>query len=39
MVNTTAWWDTVAGTVKLRPFTAAIEGTCNTPGTAKGVDV
>ena len=38
-VHTTAWWDTVAGELKLHPFVPALGGTCDTPGNAEGVAV
>jgi hypothetical protein len=33
-MNTTAWWDTVAGELKLFPFVTTIVGTCDTPSNA-----
>ncbi len=38
-LNTTAWWDTVAGELKLYPFSLTLVGSYNTPGTALGVHV
>ena len=38
-LNTTAWWDTVAGELKIFPFVPTIVGTCNTPGSARGITV
>jgi hypothetical protein len=32
--HTTAWWDTIAGEVKLQPFAPSLLGTCDTPGNA-----
>ncbi len=31
-LNTTAWWDTVTGELKLFPFVPTLVGTCDTPG-------
>ena len=39
VMNTTAWWDTVAGELKLFPFLPTLAGTCDTPGQARGVTV
>jgi hypothetical protein len=38
-INTTAWWDTVAGSLTLYPFAPTLEGTYDTPGVAHDVDV
>ena len=38
-VNTTAWWDTVGGELKLHPYTMQLAGTYDTPGAAYGVAV
>jgi hypothetical protein len=37
--NTTAWWDTLAGEVKLPPFELTLAGTCLTAGGAQDVSV
>ncbi len=37
--NTTAWWDSTDGEIKLFPFVLATVGTCATPGSAFGVTV
>jgi len=33
-LNTTAWWDTVAGEIKLHPFELTLAGSYDTPGYA-----
>jgi hypothetical protein len=38
-LNTTAWWDTIAGEVKLAPFGMTLAGSCDTPDFAGNVDV
>jgi hypothetical protein len=38
-INTTALWDTVAGELKLAPFTITLKGTYNTAGNARGVAI
>ena len=38
-LNTTAWWDTIAGELKLHPFELTLAGDYNTPGAAYGVAV
>ncbi len=38
-LNTTAWWDTVAGEVKLYPFELTLEGSYNTPQWAVDVAI
>lgn len=38
-LNTTAWWDTVAGEVKPYPFAPTLVGSYDTPGSAYGVAV
>jgi hypothetical protein len=38
-LNTTAWWDTLAGEVKLPPFEHTLAGSCDTPGDAYDVAV
>lgn len=38
-LNTTAWWDTVAGEIKLFPFVPTLAGGYDTPGDAWGVFV
>jgi hypothetical protein len=37
--NTTAWWDTVAGEIKLHPFELTLAGSYDTPGYALGVAI
>jgi hypothetical protein len=39
VLNTTAWWDTVAGELRLFPFVPTIVGTCDTPNYAFDVTV
>jgi hypothetical protein len=36
-LNTTAWWDTVAGELKLPPFELTLTGSYDTPGYAHGI--
>jgi hypothetical protein len=36
-LNTTAWWDTIGGELKLYPFEVTLAGSYDTPGTAYGV--
>ena len=38
-LNTTAWWDTVSGELKLFPFVPTLAGNYDTPGTARGVTI
>jgi hypothetical protein len=38
-LNTTAWWDTVAGEVKLPPFELTLAGSWDTPGSARDVAI
>ncbi len=38
-VNTTAWWDTVAGEVKLLPFEITLAGAYDMPDEARGVAI
>ncbi len=38
-LNTTAWWDTIAGELKLHTFVYEIVGTYDTPGIAWGIYV
>ncbi len=38
-VNTAAWWDTVAGEIRLPPFRITLAGSLDTPGSACGVAV
>ena len=38
-VNTTAWWDTLTGELKLFPFVPTLLGNYDTPGIAYGVVV
>jgi hypothetical protein len=38
-LNTTAWWNTVAGELKLHPFEITLVGNYNTPGYAYGVAI
>jgi hypothetical protein len=38
-LNTTAWWDTISGELKLPPFELTLAGSYNTPGLAMGVAV
>ncbi|MCU0638774.1 MAG: hypothetical protein MUF59_02750 [Candidatus Krumholzibacteria bacterium] len=37
--NTSAWWDTIAGEVKLFPFASSIIGAFDTPGNAMNIFV
>jgi hypothetical protein len=36
-LNTTAWWDTVSGELKLYPFVTTLAGSYDTPGQARDV--
>ena len=38
-LTTSAWWDTVAGEVKLHPFELTLAGSYDTPGPAYGVTI
>ena len=38
-LNTTAWWDTVSGELKLYPFVITLAGSYDTPGTAWDVSL
>jgi hypothetical protein len=38
-VNTTAWWDTVAGEVKLPPYELTLAGSYDTPDAARAVAI
>jgi len=38
-LNTTAWWDTVTGELKLWPFELTLAGSYDTPGSAYGVAI
>ncbi|MFC1800169.1 FlgD immunoglobulin-like domain containing protein [Candidatus Eisenbacteria bacterium] len=38
-VNTTAWWDTLAGEVKPHLFQIELAGSCDTPGDARGIAI
>jgi hypothetical protein len=38
-LNTTLWWDTVTGELKLRPFVLTLAGTYDTPDQADGIFV
>jgi hypothetical protein len=38
-INTTAWWDTVAGELKLYPFELTLVGSYDTPSSATGVAI
>jgi len=37
--NTTAWWDTINGELKLPPFELTLAGSYDTPGYASGVTI
>lgn len=38
-LNSTAWWDTLAGEIKLQPFASGHVGGALSPGSARGVTV
>lgn len=38
-LNTTAWWDTLNGELKLHPFVPSIVGSLDTPGYAWGIAI
>ncbi len=38
-LNTTCWWDTEAGEIRLPPFELQLAGSCDTPTDARGIAI